>query len=364
MTLSPQDVQVVDGLITALTERRISIPKIFIHLTGDLDQAAVLSEIHYWSLRSPDGWFYRPYSSDKGISWFTETGLSQYKVSKAIESLNGSCAELIETDLRKPRLSRGGMALAPVLHYRIDPDRLRNWIIKFFNSRPDYQNPLYSDIKIFNNPELIDTVNSFSVSNDTDSDADGAAAPQPDQPQLALNDETLYPTEPHETIVFSEINTLRKTQGRSGWKGYDNLIQRDELRRVFADIVSREGEPGLRRACRAAISRGRTSRAAYFNYLRRWAKNLTTGKGNQSYRSKQNDKNSAGSVQTERIENPPTGAHPAIKGLWHNIPADVRRYIADNPGKLKRQAEMLSQADVIKVSPDEWLTEIRGNEKR
>lgn len=107
------------SLIQELTGDRnvISIPRKFIDLTGDLNSAAILNQILYWSSRTkdPDGWFYKTYSE-----WQEEIGLTQYQVKRAITGDKRTKKDnLVLSDLgvQTIRKKRGN---AVKLHYRID----------------------------------------------------------------------------------------------------------------------------------------------------------------------------------------------------------------------------------------------------
>lgn len=100
----------------------ITMPRLFIDMTGDHIQAIVLSQILYWSERTkdPDGWFYK-----SGKEWKEELGLSNYQITRAV----GALKEMgVETDLRKAASG------APTTHYRLNNDVFSKWIFEFLKN--------------------------------------------------------------------------------------------------------------------------------------------------------------------------------------------------------------------------------------
>jgi len=96
----------------------LTIPRIYIDLTGDHISALFLSQCVYWSDRGRDGWFYKSASE-----WEDELGLSSYQVRRCIKSL----AAYIQTDVRK---ANG----APTTHYKVDFEELRKSIVEKLNN--------------------------------------------------------------------------------------------------------------------------------------------------------------------------------------------------------------------------------------
>jgi hypothetical protein len=102
----------------------IGIPRVYIGLTGDYVQAALLNQILYWSERTtdPDGWFYKSYTE-----WQDELCISQYQVKRAIEG--DKRRKPSDPDNKKPTCLRDlgvqttlkkSKAGAPTIHYRVD----------------------------------------------------------------------------------------------------------------------------------------------------------------------------------------------------------------------------------------------------
>jgi len=99
------------NLIRQLTGQAniLTIPRIFIHYTGSVEAALLLSQIIYWSDRNPRGpWFYKSYKE-----WEQEIGLSIKKLRRAANILK--VKKLIKTKVKKANGS-------PTLHYLFDQD--------------------------------------------------------------------------------------------------------------------------------------------------------------------------------------------------------------------------------------------------
>lgn len=107
-------IEVVSGQSNILT-----IPRIFIEATGDIESALFLSQLLYWTGRStrPDGYIYKTYRE-----WQEEIGLTQHQVSRATNKLKSF--GILETVLKKANGS-------PTVHYRIITDTFSNWIMQF-----------------------------------------------------------------------------------------------------------------------------------------------------------------------------------------------------------------------------------------
>lgn len=97
-------------------ENIIPIPVVYIELLGDYHIAAFLNQLIYWSdkTKRKDGYFYKSYKE-----WKEELFLSRYQIDKSIDKLKE--LGLIKTSLKK---ANG----APTLHYKVDMDRLTEWI--------------------------------------------------------------------------------------------------------------------------------------------------------------------------------------------------------------------------------------------
>lgn len=97
-------------------DNSINIPIVYIKLLDDYTTAAFLNQLVYWSDRTKrtDGYFYKTHKE-----WQIEMCLSRYQVDRAINKLKK--LELLEVVKKK---ANG----APTLHYRLDMDKLTNWI--------------------------------------------------------------------------------------------------------------------------------------------------------------------------------------------------------------------------------------------
>ena len=94
------------------TERHITIPKVYLELTGDFNSAALLNQLVFWSdeTKTSDGFFPKTYKE-----WEEEIYLSQYQVSRAIK--NFKTMGIVETKLKKVDGS-------PTLHYKVNMEVL------------------------------------------------------------------------------------------------------------------------------------------------------------------------------------------------------------------------------------------------
>ena len=91
--------------------RVLSIPRLYIDLTGSLETALFLSQAIYWSDKgkSGDGWFYKTYEQ-----WAEELSLTEYQVRKAVKLLSGW--DVISTKLKK------AINGSPTVHYKVHID--------------------------------------------------------------------------------------------------------------------------------------------------------------------------------------------------------------------------------------------------
>ncbi len=88
----------------------LTIPRVFIQLTGDIESALLLSQVLYWTPRSKDtnGWVYKTYAE-----WEAELGLRERPLLRARRKLTSM--GILETKLKKANGS-------PTVHYRIKED--------------------------------------------------------------------------------------------------------------------------------------------------------------------------------------------------------------------------------------------------
>ncbi|MDP4105302.1 MAG: conserved phage C-terminal domain-containing protein [Bacillota bacterium] len=108
----------------------VTIPKMYIELTGDLTAALVLNQIVFWSDKTKrnDGFFYKSYKE-----WQEETTLSERQVRYAVKKLKEK--NIVETKLKK---ANG----APTLHYKLEYDKLLDLILTLC------QNPNLQDVRM------------------------------------------------------------------------------------------------------------------------------------------------------------------------------------------------------------------------
>lgn len=113
----------VFALIKAFTGQAniLTIPRVFITMTGETDAALLLGQILYWSDRTtdPEGWFFK-----SAKEWEEELGLSAYKVNRAVKLL---ASWGVQTRLKK---ANG----APTTHYRLDSEQFFESISKFLQN--------------------------------------------------------------------------------------------------------------------------------------------------------------------------------------------------------------------------------------
>ena len=112
--------KVISSLIQSISGQNhvLTIPKLFIDMTGSLDTALFLSQLLYWSGRCKrgDGGVFKTYDE-----WFSEISLSKYQVRKATGALKKQ--GVLRTEVRK---ARGN----PTVHYYLDVEAVTDWIVK------------------------------------------------------------------------------------------------------------------------------------------------------------------------------------------------------------------------------------------
>lgn len=121
--------QQIFELIRAMTGQNnlLTIPRVFIDYTGDLEAALFLSQLIYWTDKSQnDGWVYKTYQE-----WEKEIGLNEYKLRKAKTKLEN--LGVLETKLKK---ANG----CPVVHYRLDTIKFSESILK------NLKNPIFKNL--------------------------------------------------------------------------------------------------------------------------------------------------------------------------------------------------------------------------
>jgi len=109
----------------------LTVPRLFIELTGSIETALFLSQCVYWSDRTSrtDGYFYKSYKE-----WTAETCLSERSLDKARKT----CAKWITTKLLK---ANG----APTLHFKVDMDILSQSISAICTNPLGQTVPIHSD---------------------------------------------------------------------------------------------------------------------------------------------------------------------------------------------------------------------------
>lgn len=106
------DQKEIFNLISMLTGQNniLTIPRIFIDFTGEIESALFLSQLLYWSGKTTDGWVYKTYSD-----WYSEISIKEKKLRGIKEELE--IQELIETKVCRVK----GIT---IVHYRVKQDIL------------------------------------------------------------------------------------------------------------------------------------------------------------------------------------------------------------------------------------------------
>ena len=100
----------------------LTIPRLFIDYTGDVNTALLLSQVIYWSDKNPTSqWFYKSYED-----WQRELGLTEYQTRRSINILKR--IGIIETQVRK---ANGN----PTLHYHFIQKAFIDRLLKFLKER-------------------------------------------------------------------------------------------------------------------------------------------------------------------------------------------------------------------------------------
>ena len=101
----------------------VSIPVVYIEITGDLNTALLLNQMVFWSDKSKrkDGYFYKSYKE-----WEEEIHLSEYQVRRSIKILKE--LGVLDTELRRANGS-------PTLHFRVNIDKVSESILKKLKNR-------------------------------------------------------------------------------------------------------------------------------------------------------------------------------------------------------------------------------------
>lgn len=142
----------VFSLIASLSGQAnvLTIPRIFIDLTGSVESGLFLSQCIYWSdkTRDPGGWFYKTMEE-----WESEIGLKRTRLETAIRNTSG----LIE--IKKKRANG-----SPTLHFRVDFDAL----VQALETLTNGGNPTIGNVEISNSSsnflqmEMQDSYNSLT----------------------------------------------------------------------------------------------------------------------------------------------------------------------------------------------------------
>lgn len=113
------------------------IPKEFLRLCKDANSALILSQLVYWTEKGsdPEGWIYKSYDD-----WKEELFLSKAMVMNAVKKLKA--LGVIETVVRKIRLSNGILTNTTCMHYLVNQHALSVIILKQLESLESQQSEL------------------------------------------------------------------------------------------------------------------------------------------------------------------------------------------------------------------------------
>lgn len=116
---------VMKGIIASFSgqQNTLTIPTLYIELTGDIQTALLLNQIVFWSDKSKrsDGFFYKTYGE-----WEQETYLTEYQVRRSVTKLKE--LGFVETKLKRANGS-------PTLHYKLEFEMLSDSILKKLKKR-------------------------------------------------------------------------------------------------------------------------------------------------------------------------------------------------------------------------------------
>lgn len=162
MTDKNQTRDLVKTIISEIAgqQANLTIPRIFIKLTGSLEAALLLSQIIYWTDRATmkDGWFAKSYDD-----WQDELTLSKYQVMTAVKKLKDAG---VETCVKK----FNGF---PTVHYHLDSETLSQWLVKKFDERKS--NNLTNESEKTSQSSTENTANTTTDITDKDSFAPSGA---------------------------------------------------------------------------------------------------------------------------------------------------------------------------------------------
>jgi hypothetical protein len=188
----------------------LTIPRIFIHLTGDIKAALFLSQCVYWSdkTKREDGFFYKC-----AEEWEEETGLTRTELTGARKR----AADYVETKVMR---ANG----APTLHYRVDFDKLANSIFMFYENQKtsNSENP-QNDLQESSKSDLQESSKSLTeTTHEITQETTKISAPVKSEVEEILSCwRNLFPNKPQpRTATFkAKIETRLKNQHfRDNWK--------------------------------------------------------------------------------------------------------------------------------------------------
>lgn len=110
----------------------LTIPRLFVDLTGDHISALFLSQVIYWSERTndPEGWFYK---TDK--EWIDELGITRHQLNRITRKAPDGkrpVSPLVEKLGLEVKVGKVGTT--PVTHYRLDSEMFTKAIIHYLEN--------------------------------------------------------------------------------------------------------------------------------------------------------------------------------------------------------------------------------------
>ena len=110
----------INNLITSFSGHKnvISFPVIYLDIAEDMNTAALLNQMVFWSDKSKrrDGFFYKTY-----LEWTEEIRLSEYQLRRSVKKLRD--LGFIETKVKRANGS-------PTTHYKVNMDKISESILK------------------------------------------------------------------------------------------------------------------------------------------------------------------------------------------------------------------------------------------
>ena len=125
----------INNLITSFSGHKnvISFPVIYLDIAEDMNTAALLNQMVFWSDKSKrrDGFFYKTY-----LEWTEEIRLSEYQLRRSVKKLRD--LGFIETKVKRANGS-------PTTHYKVNMDKISESILKELQFRNQTNSSLQTE---------------------------------------------------------------------------------------------------------------------------------------------------------------------------------------------------------------------------